>query len=70
MMSVVSISYLLGRKYVAALAEKDIDINDVWFQQDGASPHTDVQVVNWLQEKFGNRFISFETMVELPILQI
>ena len=52
---------LLKNKFLPALRRKGVDINSIWFQQDGAAPHTAVQVLNWLRETFGNNFISFKS---------
>lgn len=52
---------LLKNKFLPALRRKGIDINSVWFQQDGATPHTAVKVLDWLKETFDNKFISFKS---------
>ena len=44
-----------------ALRRKGIDINKIWFQQDGATPHTAGHVLEWLRETFGRKLISFKT---------
>ena len=33
----------------------------MWFQQDGATPHSAKHVLSWLHETFGVNFISFKT---------
>jgi len=38
----------------------------VWFQQDGATPHTAGDVNQWLNSTFGDRFISYRTANEWP----
>lgn len=41
-------------------------MNNVWFQQDGATPHTAKIVLEWLAEKFRERFISLRSIIEWP----
>ena len=41
----------LGRRSSCAVEE-------AWFQQDGATPHTSRVALAWLQERFGERLIS------------
>lgn len=41
-------------------------MNNVWFQQDGAIPHTAKIVLEWLAEKFGEHFISLRSNIEWP----
>lgn len=52
---------LLKRKFLPALRRKGISIPDMWFQQDGATPHTAVIVTDWLHKTFGDKLISFRT---------
>ena len=52
---------LLKNKFLPALQWKRVHKADVWFQQDGAAPHTARVVLSWLEETFGDRFISFKT---------
>ncbi len=49
-----------------ALRRRGIDVTKMWFQQDGATPHTATIVVDLLQKTFGDRFISFRTNNEWP----
>ena len=44
-----------------ALRRIGINIETMWFQQDGATPHTAKHVLSWLHESFGDNFISFKT---------
>ena len=37
---------------------EDIDIENMWFQQDGAPYHTATETLDLLKDKFGNRRIS------------
>ena len=52
---------LLKGKFLPALHRRNIDINNIWFQQDGATPHTAKHVLEWLHSMFGDRLISFKT---------
>ena len=42
----------------------ELDINDMWFQQDGATSHTARVTIDLLQGKFGERVISRNGPVE------
>ena len=44
-----------------ALRRIGINIENMWFQQDGATPHTAKHVLSRLHETFGENFISFKT---------
>ena len=48
-------------KFMPALRRKSDDLQTVWFQQDGAAPHTSFAVLDWLKETFGDRLISYRT---------
>ena len=52
---------LLRTKFLTALRRRGINIRNAWFQQDGAAPHTSNQVLRWLSQTFGVRFISFKS---------
>lgn len=39
-------------------------MNNVWFQQDDATPHTWKILLEWLFEKFGEHFISLRSNIE------
>lgn len=41
-------------------------MNNVWFQQDGATVHNAIIVLEWLAEKFGEHFISLRSNIEWP----
>ena len=43
---------ILERKFNQALRRRGIDTRQMWFQQDGATPHTTTSVVDWLQKTF------------------
>ena len=44
----------------------ELDINDMWFQQDGATSHTACVTIDLLKGKFGERVISRNGPVEWP----
>ena len=44
----------------------DIDTDDIWFQQDGATCHTANETINLLKEKFGESIISRNGPVNWP----
>ena len=44
----------------------ELDINDMWFQQDGATSHTSRVTIDLLKGKFGERVISRNGPVEWP----
>lgn len=44
----------------------DIDTDDIWFQQDGATCHTAKETINLLKEKFGESIISRNGPVNWP----
>ena len=44
----------------------DIDEDDIWFQQDGATCHTANETINLLKEKFGDSIISRNGPVNWP----
>ena len=44
----------------------ELDINDMWFQQDAAISHTARVTINLLKGKFGERVISRNGPVEWP----
>ena len=43
-----------------------IDVQNMWFQQDGATCHTATETINLLKEKFGDRIISRRGTVNWP----
>ena len=61
-----------GERYRAMLEDylwpelDELNINDMWFQQDGASSHTARVTINSLKGKFGERVISRNGPVEWP----
>lgn len=57
---------LLKKKFVPALRRKGMDLNTLWFQQDGATPHTSREVLSWLERRFGTNFISYRTDTVWP----
>ena len=44
----------------------ELDINDMWFQQDGAISHTACVTIDLLKGKFGERVISRNSPFEWP----
>ena len=44
----------------------DIDADDIWLQQDGATCHTANETINLLKEKFGESIISRNGPVDWP----
>lgn len=57
---------ILKTKFLPELRRRDKEMNNVWFQQDGATPHTARIVLEWLAEKFGEHFISLRSKIEWP----
>ena len=61
-----------GERYRAMLEDylwpelDKLDINDMWFQQDGATSHTARVTIDLLKGKFGERLISRNGPVEWP----
>ena len=61
-----------GERYRAILEDylwpelDELDINDMWFQQDGATRHTARVTIDLLKGKFGERVISRNGPVEWP----
>ena len=59
-----------GERYRAMLEDylwpklDELDINDMWFQQDGANSHTARVRIDLLKGKFGERVISRNGPVE------
>ncbi|XP_055308971.1 uncharacterized protein LOC129572881 [Sitodiplosis mosellana] len=43
-----------------------MDLSDIWFQQDGARPHTTPETLAVIEERFPNRIISQKAEVEWP----
>lgn len=52
---------LLSGKFLPALLRKGVNLEDAWFQQDGATPHTATKIVEWLEENFKGRYLSYRT---------
>lgn len=57
---------ILKTKFLPKLRRRYVEMNNVWFQQDGATPHTAKIVLEWLAEKFGEHFISLRSNIEWP----
>ena len=43
------------------MRKKGFDKDKIYFQQDGAAPHTSTMVLEWLNDTFGRRLISLKT---------
>lgn len=56
---------ILRTKFIPAL-RKITDMDTVWYQQDGAAPHTANVVLNFLTQVFPSRHISLKTDFEWP----
>jgi hypothetical protein len=52
--------------FLPALWRRGVDINAIWFQQDGATPHTAGHVLKWLKVTFGRNFILFKSDTVWP----
>lgn len=61
--TVNSIRYLkiLNKECLLSLTTTRINPNEIWFQQDGTTPHTTRQVTDWLHQTLDENFISFKT---------
>ena len=57
---------ILRNKFLPALRRREADINNSWFQQDSATPHTSLRSTAWMEENFRENFISFKTENEWP----
>ena len=58
---------LLRTKWLPALQRKrNNNTGGLWYQQDGATPHRTRHVLAWLEQTFGEQFISFRTAREWP----
>jgi hypothetical protein len=49
---------ILKKKFILTLRRESFNINKIWFQQDGATPHTAGDVIKWLYDTFVLNFIS------------
>ena len=49
---------LLRTKFIPALRKQPQGIQNAWFMQDGATPHTSSVVLDFLHNTFGDRMIS------------
>jgi len=57
---------LLKSKFLPSLRKKGFDKDEIYFQQDGAAPHTSNTVLEWLDDTFGRRLISLKTELSWP----
>jgi hypothetical protein len=46
---------IMKRKFMPALRKKVVNVGDIWFQQDGAAPHTATGVLAWLEETLSQK---------------
>jgi hypothetical protein len=52
---------LLKTKFLPSLKRKGIDLGQAWYQQYGAAHHTAGKVIEWLDENFPGRYLSYRT---------
>ena len=57
---------MLEKFFIPELQRRGIPLSKVWFQQDGARPHTTVAVLQFLREQFGSRVLSKSSAVNWP----
>ena len=55
-------------KFIPALKGRGVNIEDTWFHQDGASPHTAGAAIDWLSNTFERTFISFRTAQDTRLI--
>jgi hypothetical protein len=64
-----------GERYLCILIKKCIPVlcrkgfillDNTWFQQDGATPHTSAAVLDWLDRTFEDRVVSLKTQYAWP----
>ena len=53
------------KKFTACLRRRRFDLKKLWFQQDGATPHTAVETRKLLSEKFEDRLDFLESFPHL-----
>ena len=47
--------------FLPELRRRGINLQDIYFQQDGAASHTAVKVLEWLQETFYGKLMALKT---------
>ena len=52
---------ILKKTFVPALRRKGFSLDHIWFQQNGATPHTTSAVFDWIKETFEDRVVSLKT---------
>ena len=57
---------LLKHKLLPELRRRGVDVTQVWFQQDGDTPHTAHHVLKWLTKTFASRIVSLKTDIAWP----
>lgn len=57
---------ILERFWATVQEGSTSDGDEIWFQQDGATPHTSKMALQWLQERLGERIISRGTDTPWP----
>ena len=53
--------HVLSKFWAALLRRVENRRSRQWFQQDGATPHTEKQTLEWIEERFHERVISLKT---------
>ena len=59
---------LLRNKFLPALSRKGVNLDECWFQQDGAAPHTSNIVLDFLTATFGEHLTAIEWPPHSPDL--
>lgn len=54
------------KKFIPALRQKVYDLDRIWFQEDGPTPHTSGVVLEWLKKTLVDRVISLKTQYPWP----
>lgn len=57
---------MMNGKFVPELKKRGCNMSKLWFQQDGAAPHTANRALEWMQETFGRKVISLKTAIAWP----
>ena len=57
---------MLERFWKAVEEDSESEAGQIWFQQDGATPHTSKMALRWLEERLGERVISRGTDTPWP----
>lgn len=57
---------ILKKNFIPELQKRGHTLHNVWFQQDGAAPHTANAALDWLSDTFAPNLISLKTAIEWP----